>query len=321
MDPGEIFDYFLQYICPPLILLIGLLGNVLVILIFSRRSFKITSSKNLLITLAANEIFGTLMILVNHGTLFQFNFIYYNTFGCRLLLFLNYCSAAVTSWLLTLVTVERLVTIKYPHVKIFKTYKPLLLAVACIYGWNICIYIGRSMYVNLFVTSSNVSNGNLTFQSDALVCDVEDSTAVFSLGLIDLINSTLLPFSIMFCCSILIIRTIYAVRLKINALTSGNMTVKKKQEINRFKRDFNFSLIILGLNLIFVTFNLPICVVNLLDDVEYFVFDLVDILFYCQYIFNILVYLVANSEFKRELFIMLRFRKRLNNMTQTGYSG
>ena len=104
----------------------------------------------------------------------------------------------------------------------------------------------------------------------------------------------------------------------INSITGGQMFCKKKQEINRFKRDFNFSLIILSLNILFVIFNLPICVVNLLDDAEYYVFNLVDVLFYCQYIFNILVYLVANSEFKRELFIMLRIRKRLNNFTQTG---
>ena len=84
------------------------------------------------------------------------------------------------------------------------------------------------------------------------------------------------------------------------------MVNKALCELKRLKKDVQFSVIIIAMNVLFFVFNAPIFVYNLLlgavlgsgNDLLKLLFN---VLYYGQYIFNILVYIFLNKLFKKEL--------------------
>ena len=296
---------FVTVTLPIVVFFVGVLGNIMIIAVLVRDKFKKVSSRKILCALVLNDLLSTLTILVYHGSAFNFNFIYENKFVCQFLVFLNYEFGVVSGWTMCLVNIERLISIKYSNVKIFVDNWSFSLILLVVYGWNFGIYFARTLQVTLFdgftgriLTNFTDLNGN-----DSIICDVYDPNADFIYSMIDLVNSTLVPFLLMIVSSILIIKSIYDIRKRLLI----NHTIK---DMRRFKRDLQFSITILVLDLFYFAFNLPYCLYSFLGDpLNDFMFTVMDMIFYTQYIFNILAYVILNSEFQKELLVMLHILK------------
>jgi hypothetical protein len=113
----------------------------------------------------------------------------------------------------------------------------------------------------------------------------------------DLINSTLIPFILMFIFSILLIYTIFKSRLRILRLNSA---VDRK----KLRKDIKFAFTSILLNVTFCIINLPVCVANLLNDVSEYYYKLLLYLFFISFCINYYILFTFNSVFRKELFLM-----------------
>ena len=163
--------------------------------------------------------------------------------------------------------------------------------------------------------SSNSSNESIAVNS---YCSIPNSDAEFILPLIDLINSLLLPFSIMMFCTLLIIKSIYMTRQKL-------LQHQSEKDARKLKKDMRFSLIIIFINILFFIFNFPMCMFNFFNnqtdsDVLY---SLMNDFFNCQYLINIFIYSCFNLQFRRGLLRLLQLKphpKTVSNRKSTIHS-
>lgn len=137
--------FFLDVICPPFMLFIGIFGNIVVVTVLSRKKFRYNTSRNFLRILAINEMIAILTILPYHGTAFSFDLLYSNDIACKIFSYLAYTFPSFSSWLLVYINIERLVTIK-PYrkpVKYFQKKWFQILVLVVILVWNILANIAR----------------------------------------------------------------------------------------------------------------------------------------------------------------------------------
>ncbi len=112
----QIIDYFY-----PIVILIGLVGNLLSFLIFLQKKFEKTPDSIYFCLLAIFDIFSN-FIALNHFLAFQFN-IYLNRTSdifCKLNHFINYFSTAVSAWLKVLISFDRLFSVIKPTKFLFR---------------------------------------------------------------------------------------------------------------------------------------------------------------------------------------------------------
>ena len=115
----------------------------------------------------------------------------------------------------------------------------------------------------------------------------------------DLLNLTILPFSLMIVFATLLIITIFQSRLRI-------LRMSAIQDRNRLNKDIKFAVTSILLNFIFIILNLPICVANLFFEVFYSYYDAFLSIYYISYCINFYILAVFNSVFKKELFLLFK---------------
>ena len=284
--------YWLKFvlinICLPLIFVFGLAGNLTVLVVFSRRNIRNMPSNCFLRTLAIHDVLALSSIVIWFFTSADTHASSIGT--CKLLTIIGFFLSSIASWILSITSVHRLVLIKYQHMTVifhrvwFKAF-----IVGLIYVANLGFYSVFSFHGDLIVN-------NLT--NDAM-CGIADPAVVRTFNMLNFVLTTLLPWLIMSASSCLIIQSIYSTRKRV-------MVNKAVCELKRLKKDVQFSVIIIAMNVLFFVFNAPIFVYNLLlgavlgngNDLLKLLFN---VLYYGQYIFNILVYIFLNKLFKKEL--------------------
>ena len=298
----EFFGLLLETIFPTFTILFGLIGNIIVLIVFSDKRFKNSASKNYLQILAINDGLAVLTLLPYSGTMFAKKLLYVNEFNCKTYTFIAYYITANSSWLLAFINLERLFQIKYSQIKIFKRVRFQIFLVIIIITWNLVFYLIHIPYINLFTKSNDKMNQ--TVNETQIICDVEDESNQDTIAWFDLVNYTLAPFLLMIISSILIIRSIYGTRKRL--MVKKNFITKN--HMRRIKRDFQFSIVILTLNFAFFVFNFPISVYSFFGYAGDFEYDLLNVFCYIQYTINILVYIFLNKKFKEV------FKLKLLNM-------
>ncbi len=188
-----------------------------------------------------------------------------------------------------------MITIKYRNIVCLKRFEVQILIIAFFVIWDLIYYALHMNYLNLFYIDSNSTSETLELDS---YCDFNDEEARLVFAWTDFLNYTMLPFLIMILCSILIIHSIYQSRKRVSVTNRSSKL--NKNELNRIKRDIQFSFVIIMLNISFFLFNAPICMYSffsLSGDLLYFSLNLVC---YLQYDINIFIYLMFNEQFKNK---------------------
>ena len=128
----------------------GIIGNVVIIFVLSRKRFKRFPSREYVLILTVNEIFGILTILPYYGSAFNIDMLHLNNKTCKTFSYLSYTFVTFSSWLLVYINIERLATIKpYRAVaNLFqkKWFQTVILVI--IFFWNSAANIGR-LFVEL----------------------------------------------------------------------------------------------------------------------------------------------------------------------------
>jgi hypothetical protein len=304
-----IYDLSVSYI----LFVLSLVGTTLGEIIFSRKTLNKFPMRHVYQSLLATDaIYVTKITIQNtfaHTDIGPLK--YLSTFACKLYEYTNFMICSISSWLLVLISVERCVGIAFgKRIQIFKNRKFELFLIALAIIYNFLLYTPFLLYQELQQTITNNTDTNET-QID-FSCDFSELEYIQTFYLMDMINSTLVPYGIMVVSSIILIVFVIKSRMRIKHLTNSK---EKKFLI----KEIRFGMTILLLNFFFVILNLPICVANYFDNLSDFMYDFIAYIFMISFCINFYILAVFNTIIRKEvddMFKCLRsLRSILNNAT------
>ena len=286
----------------PLITLIGLITNTISFVIFSGKKFQNSIFSTYFRFLL---LFHTLNLISPSNKLLEWNFDFYfsqlSNFSCKIRYWFFYVNFAIAAWFQVIISIDRYLAISLPTKFILrKKFQFQIITSFIIIGFNCCMYIPSLMYY-LKINNESSPIINQTTKSN-YKCTSPGIWADF----MDLFQSTVLPFCLMILFTLLTIRTVFKSRR--SSTNSSLSSVNKSKDIK-----FAFTSILT--NIIFILFNLPVFLVDLINDYTkvtdglfdvYLVFNAIS--YFVYYSNNFLTFFInyyVNSMFKKELLIVL----------------
>lgn len=283
----------------PIIFILGFVGNVISFIVFSQKRFRNT---------LFNVYFRALNLIYSFTityTLFDYFNYQFNAniqtvswLFCHFNLYLIYSIAPVAAWLLVVISLDRMLSTKYPSKYLMRKNKRIQILI-CIFFliFNLIYYIPLAIYQNYEETFNNVTN-----MTD-VTCTLNDSGVVYWM---DLFNSTLIPFIFMTAFSTITVRHLFKSRLNI---------------LNRInQKDYKFAITSISMNVCFFVLNSPIVIVPLIFnyvDIDQKLYDLFYVISIIPYYvdFGLIFYIniFVNSLFRQEFLDTIYSRFKINN--------
>lgn len=202
IDSLESASAYLWIIISPIFLFVGVFGNILNLFVLRRMHFEKNPTLILLFLLSVTDIAVLLVGLPRYWArdAFQFDLRTVSQFSCKFSLFLIYISMQLSSWILVLVSVIRVIKtvlpLRYPKTKIRVTRKNTL-TVFCIVVIALCI-----INFHFFIT-----NGVITEDGEASCTSLTPDFRNFDeyvFVYIDFLMLSVFPAIIIIVCNIFI---------------------------------------------------------------------------------------------------------------------
>ncbi|CAH1784328.1 unnamed protein product, partial [Owenia fusiformis] len=274
----------------PILLILGIIGNILSIIILLRKSLRRLSWSLYLVTLAISDILVLCTTTFDYWMRMWKN-IHVYTFsaaGCKIENFLTYFSVHFSAWILVAVTLERLLFLYWPlRARILFTRKVAAIIIA--------IIAAALTLVNMHI----FWNFQLTCRRRRCACRPLGDGFVWSI--IDLCMSTLIPFIIIAICNGFFVKKLLFLR---STTHSTSEAYKQKARAT--------SIMMLSITMTFIILNLPITIVICLNNTtlkedpvlrlalgKAWVFTV--FLHQLNSIVNVVLYYLSNSRFQKEV--------------------
>lgn len=202
IDSLESASAYLWIIISPIFLFVGVFGNILNLIVLRRMHFEMNPTLILLFLLSVTDIAVLLVGLPRYWArdALQFDLRTVSQFSCKFSLFLIYISMQLSSWILVLVSVIRVIKtvlpLRYPKTKIRVTRKNTL-TVFCIVVIALCI-----INFHFFIT-----NGVITEDGEASCTSLTPDFRNFDeyvFVYIDFLMMSVFPAIIIIVCNIFI---------------------------------------------------------------------------------------------------------------------
>ncbi len=288
------YSITLNFITRGFIILFGLFGNIMVMIVFSAKAFKKFPSRNIYRILV---VFDSILIIFSISIEFLKNFgsifLISELFG-KIVSYFE--SAFLTPYLLVFISIEKFITIRFPNNKIIKKSKFQTILVFALMACNLIVY-HPFFYLNIY-KANNSSN-----QTSQEV--IREANNAF--GIICYIYNIGLPFIIMMVFSTLLVHTIFKSRLRILRLTN-------QHDRNRLKKDIQFAISSIFLNLFFLILYLPNTVYSFIKtdlntDLFVNIFTSLTYINFCDHFYILFCF---NSVFRRRVLVLLRLKSQLS---------
>jgi hypothetical protein len=286
-----------------LIFIFGIIGNIIVFIIYYSAAIKKYSISNYFRAVA---IFDNLTLL-NLFTLYltnQFGIDLTKSidFFCKFQTYFLYTNGPISTWLMVAISIDRYFNIAYPKRFLLLVNNNFqLVVIFTIIVFNYIYYSFLTWTSFLFNSSANGTNITMCIANvDYLIT-----------AWMDFFNSTILPFLLMIFISLALILSIQKSRAKIHNSASNNAGLSR--------RDRKFAMTTLSLNLIFLILLGPVEFYGIFNNtndpansaynnmIDYIALEL----YYLNYAIGFYVQLVVNSLFRNEF---LRFLKVKTNI-------
>lgn len=282
----------INIICRSLIIVVGLTGNLISILVFSRKAFRNNSISTYFISMAIFESFTVNELIINIGkTFYHVNLVDLSDTMCKITYYVPALYASVPAWILVVFSVDNLLSMRLRSYCILKKKWFQLSIVAA----NALIHILLYMYVPLyFKRIKSNSTGNF-------ICSLDNLRLFQDEILVYLLESCLIPFVIMIITSIISIRLLIKVRSILEQL--GNV------DITRRKREAKFAISSLAFNFLFIILKMPLLIFYFLyafysyNDVYFY--EISRSLFFLYTSLSFFIHFASNHQFRREVKILL----------------
>ena len=203
---------------------------------------------------------------------------------CKLVHFFTLYFPSVSCWLMAYISIERVFIIKFRQFRIADNKKYPLLFIALIHVWNLVVYMDH-LVLDRLTTYHNMSMNKSECVSHEMIAMLADSN-------IKLINSMILPFIFMATSSVIIIAHISRIRQKTRQVIRQNNIA--------MRRDFQFSITIVGLDVLFFFLHGPVFINEFLPAEFGLLKACFQLLYMCHYAYNFFIYLIFCDDFRNE---------------------
>jgi hypothetical protein len=291
-DTENMFEQFVFFIMPFLIIFFGLIGNLLGLLTLRKRKQEnsqigpIQMYRFLFITDSIN-----LISFIGYSM----GIYLYSSFSCKFLFYLSVLFYSLSSLILIYILIENYLSIKYPvESNLLRKNKPQFIYTVIVFIINLIYFLPVFLNLNIIELESTISNNNIT--KSRLTCDIESNKNEISI--LAFINRILLPLILIIFFSTILILKILTSRERMNTFYSN-------RERKRFYKDVHLSIISILFNLIQYSFNIPfIFVIFINNDIQSPIFFFCLNIFGLSYFFNFYFLLLVNSLFRKDFYLL-----------------
>jgi len=303
----NIYDQFVHYILPIIIIFFGLIGNLLGLITFSNSTQlnkeigPINMYRYIFIT-DSFILFSFVQVYLSQ--IYSMGTLLFSNFTCKLTVYLTYSFCSLSSFLLIYILIERYLSIKYPvfQINLLRSNKIQFIYLFFLFIINLVYYSPLFFYFNLIelqITTNSETEISLK------MCTI-DPNKKLKIELITFVFRIILPLILILLCSFLLISRIYK--------TNNTMLVSySDRERNIFKSDVQLSIISILFNLIQYCLFIPIVITYFIFNRHYqsSSFFLCLNIFYLGYAFNFYFLILANSLFRKEFYSIFKKKRSI----------
>jgi hypothetical protein len=214
---------------------------------------------------------------------------------CRFFTIFMWAPTATTSWILMTISLDRLISIKFPARFLIRKKRWFQLAICFVWTVKDFIYYSQSYFSTVETVNYRRNGTNKTFSMSQ--CVIFRSDIAYWL---ELFNSCLIPSLFMFTCTVLILKSIFVSNRKMNQSNqtkSANSERKSKFAISAISVNMYFFLTVLSASL-FLLFSQYIKIEpNLNSVISKWAFNLYYSLFASTFYINVTVNSIFRDEF------------------------
>ena len=286
---------------------IGFVSNILLLIIFSRKKFQNTvfSSYFRFIT-----IFNLISMIMPVNKFFEFNLnIYFKDINdslCKFRMLTFYVLFPIYCWGLVIISIDRYLSIAFPNKFIFKKKLSFQIQVCCfILIFNIIYYVPL-LFSHVKETENFNKETNKTITIKTCVNNI------YQKDLFNALNTTVIPFLIMFLFTLLTLVKLFQSRQK-----QVNNDSQKRTRV----KDIRFAITSIALNFIFLFLNLPYGIFSIVNlyingsinrDVDKLIQSIFFIFYYSNLISVFFINITVNKIFRDELFLFYSKKIKYN---------
>jgi hypothetical protein len=314
-------SYILNVAQMPLFI-IGLIGNVLSVVVFSRKTFR----KNSISIYCRALAIADSVVIVKSLTYFIGSFFLGRSFQAESLIYCKIYSliqtgiAAIPSWILVGFSIDKMLCVTRSKrlefwLKKIKIHLGIVFAIVII---NCLAYVFVPIYFQLLpkITTS----GNVTIVSFS--CGTSDIKVFQVIGALFLYETSVLPFVLMMITTVVTILILVNSRKRMEEAmaTAENMRVLGIEK--RKSRDVNYAINSIVLNILFIVFQVPYVLATIYPSQDPIFTAILNpgshLWFYFNFCMPFFTYLFSNYLFRRELRKMLiswKKQTRVENST------
>jgi hypothetical protein len=285
------------------IISIGLLGNVISFVIFSRKAFEKSSVGFYCRSLAVFDSFGIpklgfgIAALILNTDLFNIH-----NYVCKTVYMASFIFSPIPGWILVAFSLDQLITVT--RTQRFSFIKTNTFRYAFIIGIFV-IQCGVYSMAVFEISVQNVTSANLTLKGCIL-----DSNSVYPF--IYLLECNLIPFVLMMLLTAFILKCLIKSRRNLEKVAS-NSVISSVQSQRRKTRDRKWAVSSVTLNLLFIVLTCPLVVVFIFPDRnDYynneFMRAIAFLFYYLNFAAHFFTHLASNLIFRNEVLVIFGFR-------------
>jgi hypothetical protein len=285
-----ILELFANEILPVLIIILAIVGNLLGIIVLKKPNVNkigpIIMYKYLLIF----GIINSYMISIFYLHSFGINFETISLLTCRLTIFFGFITGPISLMILVYISIERYISIKYPSKKKIlnkSLNQHIYMIVLVVFNLLINSWVPFDYDLIDKRNSTNKFIGNHNSDDD-FECTRKSNNVIY----LAILNTKLIPYSLMITFTILLIISIFKSRSRV----ISNYTNRQNET---FQRDIKFAITSLSLNIIFIIFNLPIMIFSIFSNFP-ILFKISLNLYYFSFSIHFYLLFIFNSIFRKE---------------------
>ena len=277
------------------VILLGLLGNILTVMVFSRPTFRKNSISIYCISLAifdSHIIYDAVIYFIT--LLYNYLVITYSDAACIAISYITYGFNSIPTWILIAFSIDKLKSLK----KLSNGMKrPIIhyMIILSIVLFNLILYIEIPIYLRL--VTIDIFGVKLT------LCDSTTLWFGEAINIISLIQGSVIPILI------LVGSSIYTIKLLRDSRRKVNLTEAAADK--RRVRENKYAITSLTFNILFIVLKTPFFIVTTIGYSNFSVYVLyfMNLLFALNFSISFLVHFALNSLFRRELSILFRLRQ------------
>ena len=277
------------------IIAIGIVGNLISIIIFSRKTFRSNSISTYCIALSIFDCAILIQLIVDIYSLMYGKYLPDQSNElCKFVFSTTTFLASIQPWITVAFSLDKLLSMRANAIAILKKKCFQWTIVAGIVIVSVCLYL----YIAIAIRLGEIFPGYF-------ICDLTSLSLFKEYMIIILLESCLIPFIAMLIISILTIRMLIKSRNSVERI--GNMSKDRRS------RDKKYAISSMTLNIMFIICRLPGSTFYILFSFysyfDLYLYSFSSLLFYLNSSLGFFVHMLTNSLFRREFLMICRFKR------------